>query len=167
MTAIGLHNPKYARNVAAVIRSASCYGATRVLWSGTRVTDEIASADRLPREERMRGYADVKTLVTERMFDATRGLTPVAIELVPGSESLIDFEHPENAFYVFGPEDGSLRRVDLGQCHRFVTIPTAHCLNLATAVSTVLYDRHAKRARLGLEKPYEGTNGYHGEENVG
>jgi tRNA(Leu) C34 or U34 (ribose-2'-O)-methylase TrmL len=32
-------------------------------------------------------------------------------------------------------------------CHRFVKIPTKHCLNLANAVATVLYDRHAKAAR--------------------
>jgi len=165
--AIGLTNPKFARNVAAVIRSASCYEVPTVLWSGRRVTDELAKASRLPREERMKGYANVQTTITNRMFDHTRGLIPVAIELVPGAECLIEFEHPENAFYVFGPEDGSLSRADLGQCYKFVKIPTAHCLNLATAVSTVLYDRHAKRVARGLEVPYGGVNGYHGEEAVG
>jgi tRNA(Leu) C34 or U34 (ribose-2'-O)-methylase TrmL len=45
--------------------------------------------------------------------------------------------------------------VDLRHCHRFVRIPTRHCLNLATAVSTVLYDRHLKRVLAGLEEPHE------------
>jgi hypothetical protein len=35
--------------------------------------------------------------------------------------------------------------------HRFVVIPTWHCTNLAAAVYTVLYDRHAKRVTAGLE----------------
>jgi tRNA C32,U32 (ribose-2'-O)-methylase TrmJ len=53
--------------------------------------------------------------------------------------------------YVFGPEDGSLDRAVLARCHRFLVIPTKHCTNLSAAVYTVLYDRHAKRVRAGLE----------------
>jgi tRNA C32,U32 (ribose-2'-O)-methylase TrmJ len=67
---------------------------------------------------------------------------------------LIDFEHPEPALYVFGAEDGSLGRAVLRLCHRFVVIPTRHCTNLSAAVYTVLYDRHAKRVRAGLEQPH-------------
>jgi len=131
-----------------------------VLWSGDRVTAETGTVERLPREERMRGYADVTIERTDRMFDATAGLVPVAVELVRGSESLVTFEHPEDAFYVFGPEDGGLGRVQLGQCHKFVTIPTLHCLNLATAVSTILYDRHAKRVAAGLEREFSTVSEY-------
>jgi hypothetical protein len=36
-------------------------------------------------------------------------------------------------------------------CHLFVVIPTHHCLNLATAVNVVLYDRRLKRTLAGLE----------------
>jgi tRNA(Leu) C34 or U34 (ribose-2'-O)-methylase TrmL len=58
------------------------------------------------------------------------------------------------ALYVFGPEDGSLGRATLAQCHRFLVIPTRHCVNLSAAVYTVLYDRHAKRVHDGLELPH-------------
>lgn len=37
----------------------------------------------------------------------------------------------------------------LCHCHRFVVIPTRHCLNLVTAVATVLRDREVKRWRDG------------------
>ena len=153
MTAsIALINPKHARNVGAVVRAASCYGADQVWITGDRVALEPHPGYRLPREERMRDYRDVALQRTDRVFDQVdRGVTPVAIELVAGAETLIEFEHPENALYVFGPEDGSLGRSTLGLCHRFVVIPTAHCTNLAAAVYTVLYDRHAKRVRAGLE----------------
>jgi tRNA(Leu) C34 or U34 (ribose-2'-O)-methylase TrmL len=76
-------------------------------------------------------------------FDGT--VVPVAVELRRNAESLIEFTHPEDAVYVFGPEDGSLDRAVLGLCHRFVVIPTRQCTNLAAAVYTVRYDRHAKR----------------------
>jgi tRNA(Leu) C34 or U34 (ribose-2'-O)-methylase TrmL len=150
--AVALINPKFPRNVGAVVRAASCYGIKQVWFSGTRVSLEPYPGYRLPREERMRGYRDVGLQHSERIFDAFgQDVVPVAIELRPGSESLIEFEHPENALYVFGPEDGSLSRSILGLCHRFVVIPTQHCTNLAAAVYTVLYDRHAKRVRQGLE----------------
>jgi tRNA(Leu) C34 or U34 (ribose-2'-O)-methylase TrmL len=55
------------------------------------------------------------------------------------------FEHPADATYVFGPEDGNVPKGALSVCHRFVSIPSHHCLNLAAAVYTVLYDRVVKR----------------------
>lgn len=77
--------------------------------------------------------------------------TPVAIELVPGSVPLDLFEHPEDTLYVFGPEDGHLPPGLRQVCHSFVQIPSFHCLNLAAAVYTVLYDRMVKRVAAGLE----------------
>jgi tRNA C32,U32 (ribose-2'-O)-methylase TrmJ len=46
--------------------------------------------------------------------------------------------------YVFGPEDGSLSGKHLEHCHRFVVIPTRHCVNLSAAVYLILYDRMIK-----------------------
>jgi hypothetical protein len=40
---------------------------------------------------------------------------PVAVELRRNAEPFIEFEHPERALYVFGPEDGSLGRAVLAQ----------------------------------------------------
>jgi len=60
--------------------------------------------------------------------------------------------HPENAVYVFGPEDGSIPKTYLQHCHRFLVIPTRHCLNLATAVATILHDRAYKRFMQGKQE---------------
>ena len=73
------------------------------------------------------------------------------MELRPDAEPLLTFEHPENALYVFGPEDGGLPKPIRVLCHRFVVIPTRHCLNLAAAVNVVLYDRLLKRHLAGVE----------------
>jgi tRNA(Leu) C34 or U34 (ribose-2'-O)-methylase TrmL len=93
----------------------------------------------------MKGYKDVAQIQFEYPFEHFRNATPVAIELLPNSEVLFDFVHPDKAIYVFGPEDGSIDQVTRRLCHRFVTIPTRHCTNLAAAVYMVLYDRAYKR----------------------
>jgi len=139
--AIVLVNPKFPHNVGATVRSASCWGIEQVWWTGDRI--RLDEKKRLPREERMRGYKDVELIQFNNPFDQFNldDVVPVAIELQKGAESLPNFEHPKNAVYVFGPEDGSIPATFKKFCHRFVVIPTRHCLNLSVAVSIVLYER--------------------------
>jgi tRNA(Leu) C34 or U34 (ribose-2'-O)-methylase TrmL len=154
--AIVLHMPKYPHNVGQVVRLASAYGIAQVWYSGDRIRQAIG--ERLPREERMRRYEDV-LLVNHpdplaRLSAALPDARPVAVELRPNSESLVDFIHPDGLaegdrqhgppIYVFGPEDGSLPGPVVKRCHRFVVIPSFECLNLAASVATVLYDRMSK-----------------------
>lgn len=153
-----LDNPKFAVNVAQTVRLASCYGFKQVWWTGHRVALDIEQQQstsrkrRLPREERMKGYKEVEMIEYDRPLDLFDLVIPVAVEVREDSELLYDFEHPEHAVYVFGPEDGSVRKQLLHYCHRFVTIPSRHCLNLATAVATVLYDREKKLVEAGLSE---------------
>src|SRR5262245_7902591 len=145
-SAIGLVEATYAHNVGMVVRLASCYGLRQVWFTGDRVTLDPVKGERLPREERMKGYKEVEMIHYEHFFDQfPTDTVPVAVEVRPDSEPLHTFEHPEKALYVFGPEDGSVPKTLLSHCHRFVVIPTRHCLNLATAVATVLWDREYKR----------------------
>jgi tRNA(Leu) C34 or U34 (ribose-2'-O)-methylase TrmL len=149
--AILLCNPKYSANVGAAVRAASCFGASQVWWTGNRVSLEVG--ERLPREERMKGYKDVEMRQFDRPFEHFPDAVPVAIELLPNTECLFDFVHPENAIYVFGPEDGSIDQTIRRFCHRFVAIPSKHCTNLAAAVYLVLYDRMKKIYDVTGEKP--------------
>ena len=153
--AVALIDPKYPHNVGMIVRLASCYGLRQVWFTGDRVTLDPRRGERLPREERMKGYRDVEVVHYEQVFDQfPAGTVPVAVEVRAGSEPLHTFEHPENVLYVFGPEDGSLPPAVLPRCHRFLVIPTRHCLNLATAVATVLWDREYKLWLAGkVESP--------------
>lgn len=147
--AIGLVNPKYPRNVAACIRAASCFGVKQVWYSGNRI--KIEDGERLPREERMKGYSDVELIQFDYFVDQFPNVTPVAIEISPTAEILTTFEHPENPLYIFGPEDGSIPQTFRRLCHRFVIIPTNHCTNLSAAVYLILYDRLMKRQLAGID----------------
>jgi tRNA(Leu) C34 or U34 (ribose-2'-O)-methylase TrmL len=142
--AVVLVNPRFPHNVGAAVRAASCFGVQQVWWTGDRVSIAMEGKKRLPREERMKGYRDVELRQYDSFLDQFEDVTPVAVELRPNSESLPVFEHPKNPLYIFGPEDGSIPAPILRHCHRFVVIPTRHCVNLAAAVYLVLYDRLVK-----------------------
>ncbi len=151
--AVLLMNPKDPRNVAQIIRACSCFGIEQCWFTGNRAQINMNGLTRLPREERMKGYSKVDLIQYDYPFEQFTDVTPIGIEIIKGAEMMPTFEHPENALYVFGPEDGSLSKIARTFCHRFVFIPMAHCANLAASVYLTLYDRCLKRHWNGLEKP--------------
>jgi tRNA(Leu) C34 or U34 (ribose-2'-O)-methylase TrmL len=142
-----LVNPKFPHNVGGALRAAACFGADSMWWTGERVPapESWPEGARLPREERVRIRETVTWGVLQRADDVS-DLTPVCVERSSEAESLIDFVHPANPLYVFGPEDGGVPKGWRAACHRFVSIPTVNDgpLNLAAAINVVLYDRIAK-----------------------
>ncbi len=158
LPAVVLIDPKYPHNVGGALRACAAFGVSTLRWTGRRVDVEhgrdrriLKGTGRLPREERMSRYAVEWEHASVLDVLAETSGTPVAVEICQGAEPLTTFEHPDDAVYVFGPEDGSISKAIRYVCHRFVVIPTAHCLNLAAAVNVVLYDRRVKRQRNGLE----------------
>jgi tRNA(Leu) C34 or U34 (ribose-2'-O)-methylase TrmL len=138
---IGLVRPKTPENVGSVLRAAHCYGAAMVAIQGDRTP--VRSHLDTPKAWRhmpvLRGD-DLRAFIP---FDAV----PVAIDLVDGAVELPNFVHPLRAFYVFGPEDGTLGKATTDWCKHKVMIPTRDCMNLAATVNVVLYDRLAKSAQ--------------------
>lgn len=140
--AIGLHRPKNHNNVAGCLRAAHCYGATLVAIAGDRLPNEMiyqgANTTKAHRHLPVLRGASLKEMVPY-------GAVPVAVDLLDGAVPLPDFRHPESAFYIFGPEDGTLGAEVTDWCAHKVFIPTSFCMNLASTVNVVLYDRMAKR----------------------
>src|SRR5919198_4618110 len=91
--AVVLIDPKYPHNVGMAVRLASCYGLGQVWFTGDRVSLNPARGERLPREERMKGYKDVQMIHYEHVFDQfPADAVPVAVEVRAGSEPLHSFE---------------------------------------------------------------------------
>lgn len=137
-SSIGLVRPKNVANVGSVLRAAHCYGSSMVAIQGDRTP--VRSSQDTQKAWRhipvMRGD-DLRTFIP---YDAV----PVAVDLVDDAVSLPEFKHPQRAFYVFGPEDGTLGKSVLDWCSVRVMVPTHFCMNLAATVNVVLYDRLAK-----------------------
>jgi tRNA(Leu) C34 or U34 (ribose-2'-O)-methylase TrmL len=142
---------KHSHNIGGAIRACSCFGVKSLVWTGVRI--ELDRFARLPREERMKGYKDVTWTRSDRPFDLfPKDIVPVCVEIHPGATCLTQFEHPEKAVYVFGPEDGSVPQVTRRFCHCFVFIPSHFCLNVSAAVNVVLAHRRISRQLAGKEE---------------
>ncbi|SUP39645.1 RRNA methylase [Vibrio owensii] len=137
---IGLYNPKSPTNVGAVLRAAGCYDAAQVRYNGTRYSRAVKfQTDTQNSQERIQ-LVEMEDLTANVADD----VEIVCVELVVGATALPHFTHPENAIYMFGPEDGSLPQEMVDKAHHVVYVPTHGCMNLAATVNVVLYDRMAK-----------------------
>ena len=134
--AIGLYATKTDANVGGVLRAVSCYDAAMVAIEGKRYkrmnTDTTAAFRHVPLI-----HAPLEVVMP---FDCV----PLCIELCDGATPLTEYRHPERAFYIFGPEDGSVPVELQKKCRDRVFIPTKFCMNLAATVNVVLYDRMQK-----------------------
>ena len=135
--AIGLDNPKHEVNVGSAMRAVGCYESAMLVISGKRL--KSGSSDT------MRMYKHIPLIHVDDIFDAIPfDCVPVAVDLIEGAQSLVDYVHPERAFYIFGAEDATLGKRVLDKCRDVIYVPTNRCMNLAATVNVVLYDRMAK-----------------------
>lgn len=138
--AIGLIGTKNDCNVGGVLRAAHCFGAALVAVQGKRYRRQASDTTYAERSLPVIEVADIFAVIP-------RNCRPIAIELADDAVDLCKFKHPSSAFYIFGPEDGSIPRVIMDRCVATVKVPTRFCLNLAATVNVVLYDRTAKEGR--------------------
>lgn len=134
---IALDNPKSIPNLGGAMRAAQCYGAAMILIGGQRMANIRSIAT-----DTMKAYRHIPTIWVDDVIEhIPYDCVPVAVDLVDGAKDLRIFQHPERAFYVFGPEDGTLGKQILDKCREKVMVPTNGCMNLAATVNVVLYDR--------------------------
>ncbi len=129
------------------MRAAGCFQVDAVFYTGVRYkraarfqTDTQNVSINIP-------LTSVDSFIDPPLEIAPENVKIVCVELVEGAIPLPDFQHPENAFYIFGPEDGTISQEVVDKADAIVYIPTIGCLNLAATVNVVLYDRLAKSSQ--------------------
>lgn len=122
------------------MRAVGCYQADRVYYTGERF-------DRAAKYQTDTNNINSKvplTLTDDVSAAMPEAMQLVCVELVEGATPLPEFKHPEQAMYLFGPEDSSIPQGIIDGADHVVYVPTIGCMNLAASVNVLLYDRLAK-----------------------
>ena len=131
-------SPKDSHNVGSVLRAAGCFNVALVAVTGHRYRAARTDTSKAHRHCPLLHVADLREAVP---FNCVL----VAVEMLDVARPLNRYTHPERAFYIFGPEDGTLGHDVTSWCRDVVSVPSNGCLNLAATVNVVLYDRLAKQ----------------------
>ena len=139
---IGVQSISKPRNAGNLVRSAHAFGASFVFTVAAHKTiteprSGVSKADtsKTPTHVPYYQWSDLSEMVLPA------GCELVGIELTEDARDLPSFRHPLRAAYVLGAERGSLTPAMIGRCNHIVRIPTAFCINVATAGAIVMYDR--------------------------
>ena len=135
---IGIENVKTKENVGGLWRSAHALGAAFMFTIGNRYyrqrTDTTKAWTQIP----LYAYEDFDDFQKHRPDDC------LLIGVETDGKEISRFVHPERAIYLLGAEDRGLSAEARQRCSYVIRIPSAYCLNVATAGSIVMYDRLTK-----------------------
>lgn len=144
---IGLINPKSPDNVSSVMRAAGNFRVDCVYYTGKRYPRALMRNPEIPDMRRKVGQSVPLSEVTCLIDIAPMNMKLVCVEFAENAIALPEFQHPHNAFYIFGPEDGTIKQDIIDRVDAVVYVPTIGCMNLAATVSVVLYDRLTKSSQ--------------------
>jgi len=142
-SALGVYSPKYSQNIGGVLRAAGCYGAAMVAIEKPRCpTDpDIGGAT-----DTMKNSRHMPVLIGPLRNLVPHNCVPVCIEIgVSGAIPISQYRHPERAFYIFGPENGSVPAEIQKWCVETIYVPTIRCMNLAATANVILFHRALQR----------------------
>jgi tRNA C32,U32 (ribose-2'-O)-methylase TrmJ len=127
-----------------VQRAAGNFRVDSITFTGTRYPRALALNPDLPKMSRSVSKDIPINAVSCLTDNLPENMKIVCIEFAENATSLLDYEHPDSAIYIFGPEDGTLHQRVIDQADDVVYIPTEGCMNLSATCNVVLYDRLAK-----------------------
>lgn len=129
------------------MRAAGNYNVDSIVYTGSRYERATRSNPDTPNLSRKVGQNVTVSQVNNLIDAVDKDTRIICIELVENAIALPQYQHPEKALYIFGPEDGNIEQKIIDQADDVVYIPTTGCMNLAATVNVVLYDRLAKSSK--------------------
>jgi len=143
---IGLCNPKSPENVSSVMRAAGNFRVESIFYTGQRYPRAVKLNPDTPKMSRSVSENIPVSGVNCLIDGISENTKIVCVEFAENAIPLPEYEHPANAFYIFGPEDGTLTQELIDRADAVVYVPTVGCMNLAATVNVLLYDRLTKSA---------------------
>lgn len=146
MFGVSLINCKNAWNLGNALRSTVAFGGSLFVVQGNRWknTGDWEKTD----TENARSRIPIFMTDSDPFIYFPENATRVAVEMVKEATSITEFTHPENAIYLFGPEDGRIPDETLKRCEHTIYLPTAYSLNLAACVASVACHRMTQEATV-------------------
>ena len=141
---IGLVNPKSPENVGSAMRASGNYGVDSVFYTGSRYPRAVELNPDVPKMSSSVSQGVPLTGVDCLIDSVPEGMQIVCVEFALNATPLPEYEHPDNAFYIFGPEDGTIGQDVIDRADAVVYVPTKGCMNLSASVNVLLYDRMIK-----------------------
>ncbi len=134
---IGVEGISKPMNLGNLMRSAHAFGASFVFTIDAyyKVREAKSDTSRTPEQIPYHAWDSLEDMALPK------GCRLVGVELLDDAVDLPSFRHPSQAAYVMGPERGSLSPGLIERCEFVLKIPTAFCINVATAGAIVMYDR--------------------------
>ena len=150
---VGVEGISKAMNLGNLMRSAHAFGASFFFTVDARRTLVRPKSDtsRTPEQVPLYNWTHVEAM------QLPIGCSLVGVELTEDAIDLPRFSHPRRAAYVLGPERGSLSAEMQAQCDHIIRIPTAFCINVATAGAIVMYDRLRAHGKFAVRPVHEGA----------
>ena len=149
---IGAERISKPMNLGNLMRSAHAFGASFVFTIEAHYRAKEARSDTSKAPDHLPLY-NWETIGEMRL---PKGCRLVGVELLDEATDLPSFHHPPQAAYVMGPERGRLSDELVERCHYLIKIPTAFCINVATAGAIVMYDRLRSLGRFAPRPLIEG-----------
>ena len=144
---IGLSNPKSPENVNSVKRAAGNFRVDSILYTGKRYPRALKLNPATTNMSRDVSRNIPVTGVACLIDEIPENMKIVCVEFAEDAISLAKYQHPDQALYIFGPEDGTLSQDIINRADAVVYVPTKGCMNLAASVNVVLYDRLTKSSQ--------------------
>lgn len=144
--AIGVSHPKTEHNIGTLLRSAHLYESAFVFTIGRRYRRQCTDTPKTPLHTPLLHFTDAQDLLDHLPHDAPL----VGVELDPRAVPLGEFRHPDRAVYLLGAEDHGLTADERDLCHYLVQIetPRPESMNVATAGTVLLHNRHLTRQKV-------------------
>ena len=145
---IGLMNPKSPENVSSVMRAAGNFHVDSVFYTGDRYPRAVLLNPDIPKMSRKVSLGIPLSGVDCLIKNIPESMKIICVEFAVNAVPLPEYQHPLDAFYIFGPEDGTLGQDVIDKADAVVYVPTNGCMNLAATVNVVLYDRLSKSSQV-------------------
>ncbi len=126
------------------MRAAGNYRVDAVFYTGRRYPRAVELNPDIPKMSRSVSQNVPLSGVTCLMDNVPENMQIVCVEFAVNATPLPGYQHPDNAFYFFGPEDGTLSQDVIDRADAVVYVPTRGCMNLSATVNVLLYDRLIK-----------------------